>query len=102
MPIVSKSWGDGVLGTSATTVATMGGEAGVGLQLRLYNSHGSSVAVTISINTSGTLRPFARLELVASGSALVDLPDLADGDLVSAVAATGSVVHYLVSGGSQT
>jgi len=101
--IVSKTWGDGLLTTSNAAVATMVSEAGVALQMRLFSDHSADVTVTVSINTSGTLRPYVRVGLVAEGgSALVDLPDLADGDSVSALASVGGVVNYVVSGGSQT
>lgn len=97
MPIVSKRFGKGTLTTSTATLATMTSEGGVGLQCRLYSSHGSAVTVTLVADDQAI-----PLELPAGGSALVQLPDLPDGAVISGSANVGAVVDYLITGGSQT
>lgn len=97
MPITSKRWGKGTLTTSPATLATMSSEAGVGLQIRLYNGHGS--AVTVALEADDQPIP---LEIPAGGSAVVNLPDLPDATTVTGSASVTAVVDYLVTGGSQT
>lgn len=102
MGILSKVWADGVLGLTASAVLTVASERAVGAQVRFTSEHNDVVNIAVTINTSGTSRPLCNAEIPAGGYAVLSLPDLEDGDVVSALADVDAVVHYLSTGGSQT
>lgn len=102
MGIVSKSWGDAVLSNSLQTIMNVQSESAVAPRLDLHNTDVSLVTVTVYYRLSDTDRVSSKIDLDASGSAVLKLPDMPAGSLVRAVASIDSVVNYFVTGGSQT
>ena len=106
MAITGKPLAEGQIGsTSQTIVYTVGSSpAGVnGGQLMLFNTSSTGQTITIAYKfvslSSSTIRSFGVLTLNQNENAIVDLPDLAAGDIVYITTTTANVLNWVLYGG---
>lgn len=102
MGINSKSWGDGQLANTLTTIMQVQSESAVAPRIDLSNTSGAEVTFEVHYRLVDTDRKFVQGTIPANGFALVRLPDLPAGAVVKALASAATTVNYAVTGGSQT